>query len=95
MTKTLTSIREQGNKEFENSFPFQLFHEGGMVSKNEEIKEHINQREDNIIKGVIEMLEGMKTCDEKECYKDHDCNVERIKDNIIEDIKSKILNKSV
>src|SRR3990167_8611993 len=31
---------------------------------------------------IVKLAEGMKTCD-KECYKEHNCNVERIKDEVL------------
>lgn len=40
---------------------------------------------------IKEKVAGMKQCDEKECYKSHDCNLERIKDSALDEV-IKILN---
>ena len=41
---------------------------------------------------IVKLAEGMKTCD-KECYKEHNCNVERIKDEVLTELLTKIKEK--
>lgn len=44
MPQSLKDFIESGEKEFKQQFPFELYWEGGMVSKNKDILDLLSQR---------------------------------------------------
>lgn len=63
---TKSQLIEESKKDFDYSFPFQLWHEGGLVSKNQYIKDFWAEKMSLIYdKAVEEMREKIEKYPEK------------------------------